>query len=134
LSSINTIIDLTKIESDTIVIDVDEVNCEQLQDYVERNFGQVAQNKALTFAVERGASLPNTMFTDPRRLQQVLKNLLANAFKFTEKGRVTFKVERASGGWHVENTTLNNAEAVLALSVHDTGIGIPAAKQKIIFE
>src|SRR5205814_5464650 len=81
LSLINDILDLSKIESGTIVIDVDEVNFEQLQDYVERNFRQLAQNKSLEFGAERAPNLPSTMFTDPRRLQQVLKNLLANAFK-----------------------------------------------------
>ncbi|HWE26993.1 MAG TPA: response regulator, partial [Polyangia bacterium] len=134
LALINDILDLSKIESGTIVIDVDEVNFAQLGDYVERNFRQVAQNKQLEFAIERGPALPETMFTDPRRLQQVLKNLLANAFKFTERGKVGLRIERATSGWSHENTTLNNAEAVLALSVSDTGIGIPATKQKIIFE
>ncbi|HEX8953740.1 MAG TPA: response regulator, partial [Polyangia bacterium] len=134
LSLINDILDLSKIKSGTIVIDVDEVNLAQLGDYVDRNFRQVAQNKQLEFAIERGLNLPETMFTDPRRLQQILKNLLANAFKFTERGKVGLRIERASAGWSSANATLNNAEAVLALSVSDTGIGIPAAKQKIIFE
>src|SRR6185369_16925573 len=119
----------SKIESGTIVIDVDEVNFEQLHDYVDRNFRQLAQNKSLEFAIERGESLPGSMFTDPRRLQQVIKNLLANAFKFTERGTVKLKIERATGGWNPENEALNKAEAVLAFSVTDTGIGIPVAKQ-----
>ncbi|HEX4462576.1 MAG TPA: response regulator, partial [Polyangia bacterium] len=134
LSLINDILDLSKIESGTIVIDVDEVNFDQLHDYVDRNFRQLATNKSLDFSIERGANLPNAMFTDPRRLQQVIKNLLANAFKFTERGGVKLKVERATSGWNRENASLENAEAVMAFSVVDTGIGIPAAKQKIIFE
>ncbi|HEX6836397.1 MAG TPA: HAMP domain-containing protein, partial [Polyangia bacterium] len=134
LSLINDILDLSKIESGTVVIDVDEVNFAHLHDYVDRNFRQVAQNKQLEFAIDRGASLPDAMFTDPRRLQQVIKNLLSNAFKFTERGKVGLKIERATSGWSAENATLNNAEAVLAFSVSDTGIGIPASKQKIIFE
>jgi HAMP domain-containing protein/CheY-like chemotaxis protein/signal transduction histidine kinase len=134
LSLINDILDLSKIESGTIVIDVDEVNFEQLNDYVDRNFRQVAQGKQLTFDIVRASDLPDSMFTDPRRLQQVIKNLLANAFKFTDKGHVEFKIERATSGWSAESYVLNGAEAVLAFSVTDTGIGIAAAKQKIIFE
>jgi HAMP domain-containing protein/CheY-like chemotaxis protein/signal transduction histidine kinase len=134
LSLINDILDLSKIESGTIVIDVDEVNFDQLNDYVDRNFRQLATNKSLDFSIEHGQSLPQAMFTDPRRLQQVIKNLLANAFKFTERGGVKLKIERATSGWNRENVSLASAEAVMAFSVIDTGIGIPAAKQKIIFE
>jgi CheY-like chemotaxis protein/HAMP domain-containing protein len=134
LSLINDILDLSKIESGTIVIDIDEVNFEQLQEYVERNFRQVAQGKNLEFEIVRLPNLPGSMFTDPRRLQQVLKNLLANAFKFTERGQVKLTIARASGGWSADHELLDKAEAVLAFSVSDTGIGIPPAKQKIIFE
>jgi CheY-like chemotaxis protein len=72
--------------------------------------------------------------TDTKRLQQVLKNLLSNAFKFTETGKVEVRIGRATSGWHAENETLNRAESVLAFVVSDTGIGIPIEKQQIIFE
>jgi signal transduction histidine kinase/DNA-binding response OmpR family regulator len=134
LSLINDILDLSKIESGTIAIDVDELDFKTLADYVDRNFSQVAKNKSLNFDIELEEGLPAAMFTDPRRLQQVLKNLLANAFKFTDQGKVGLKVATATGGWSEDNDTLNNAERVIAFSVTDTGIGVPASKQRIIFE
>src|SRR5262245_156570 len=78
--------------------------------------------------------LPKAMYTDTKRLQQVLKNLLSNAFKFTHHGYVSLKVEPVSTGWSVDNHDLNRAPAVIAFSVSDTGIGISADKQQIIFE
>ena len=72
--------------------------------------------------------------TDPKRLLQVIKNLLANAFKFTSKGGIDLRVEPASSGWSSDHEILNRARQVIAFTVTDTGIGIPADKQKIIFE
>src|SRR6185436_19425528 len=92
LALINDILDLSKSESGTIVIDVDEVNLETLRDYVERNFRQLAEDKQLQFQIELSSGTPAAVLTDPRRLQQVLKNLLANAFKFTERGSVTLRL------------------------------------------
>ena len=80
------------------------------------------------------ATLPRAIHTDAKRLQQVLKNLLSNAFKFTERGRVSLKVEPVDGGWSPENESLARAGGVVAFSVRDTGIGIPPDKQQIIFE
>ena len=134
LSLINDILDLSKIESGTMSVDVDELELDGLKEYVERNFGQIARDKGLDFIVEFAPGLPATIYTDPRRLQQVLKNLLSNAFKFTERGSVTLRAAQASSGWSAECEILNRAECVIAFSVADTGIGIPAHKQKIIFE
>ena len=74
------------------------------------------------------------MTTDSKRLQQVLKNLLSNAFKFTDQGGVCLRVYRATEGWSVEHPILNDTQAVIAFEVTDTGIGIPPEKQQIIFE
>jgi HAMP domain-containing protein/signal transduction histidine kinase/CheY-like chemotaxis protein len=134
LALINDILDLSKIESGTVMVDVGEVAFRDLQDYVERTFSHVAESKKLEFAQDFAAALPRAMQTDAKRLQQILKNLLSNAFKFTEKGQVSLQVAPASQGWSSDNETLNRAKSVLAFSVTDTGIGIAPDKQQIIFE
>jgi len=78
--------------------------------------------------------LPDAMSTDAKRLQQVLKNLLSNAFKFTDRGRVGLRVGVATSGWSADNESLTSAASVIYLAVSDTGIGIPKDKQQIIFE
>ena len=134
LSLINDILDLSKIESGTMAVDVGEVGLRAVQEFVERTFRQGARDQGLEFSVELAPRLPATVYTDPRRLQQVLKNLLANAFKFTEKGSVSLRIDVVKEGWSPEHDSLNRAEMVLAFAVIDTGIGIPAQKQKVIFE
>jgi two-component system chemotaxis sensor kinase CheA len=94
----------------------------------------VAEATKLDFTIDLRPGLPKTIPTDPQRLQQVLNNLLSNAFKFTEKGNVEFRAELAHSGWSPTNDALNRAEAVIAMSVTDTGIGIPRAQQQTIFE
>jgi CheY-like chemotaxis protein len=105
-----------------------------LRDQMDRTFAQLAQDKKLDFRVELAPDLPRAMYTDDKRLQQIIKNLLSNAFKFTERGHVTLSVNRVEGGWWPDNDHLNKAGQVLAFSVEDTGIGIPEEKQRIIFE
>jgi signal transduction histidine kinase/DNA-binding response OmpR family regulator/HAMP domain-containing protein len=134
LALINDILDLSKIESGTVTVEVDEVPLEDIQSFVERTFRHVAEARGLAFDFQLDPTLPRTMQTDTKRLQQVLKNLLSNAFKFTEKGSVTVRVGPASAGWSPQNEVLNRARSVLAFTVSDTGIGIPSEKQQIIFE
>ncbi|MDB5446592.1 MAG: sensor histidine kinase/response regulator, partial [Phenylobacterium sp.] len=134
LGLINDILDLSKIESGTVTLDISEMSFASLSDQVDRTFSQIAADKKLDFNVELDAALPRSMYTDDKRLQQIIKNLLSNAFKFTEKGHVKLKVARAYGGWNTTNDHLNTAGQVLAFSVEDTGIGIPEDKQRIIFE
>jgi HAMP domain-containing protein/signal transduction histidine kinase/CheY-like chemotaxis protein len=134
LNLINDILDLSKIESGTVVVDISEVNVRELGEYVLRTFRHVADSKRLDFDVETTDGMPRILHTDTKRLQQILKNLLSNAFKFTERGRVSLSMSAADSGWNRENEILNRAKAVLALSVTDTGIGIPPDKQQIIFE
>jgi signal transduction histidine kinase/HAMP domain-containing protein/DNA-binding response OmpR family regulator len=133
LMLINDILDLSKIESGTVVVDVGELGLEELQQYVERNFRPVAESKGVGFFVHLGEGLPKTVVTDTKRLQQILKNLLANAFKFTHRGHVTLKIEPATSGWDPLNEELSRGQ-VLAFAVEDTGIGISPEKQQIIFE
>jgi hypothetical protein len=134
LSLINDILDLSKIESGMMGIDISDVSFADVGGQLERSFQQVAVDKKLNFAVERDEHLPTAMRTDEKRLQQILKNLLSNAFKFTEQGSVTLRIEPALSDMKFYQESLNRAEKVVAFSVSDTGIGIAADKQRIIFE
>jgi signal transduction histidine kinase/ActR/RegA family two-component response regulator len=134
LSLINDILDLAKIESGTVTLNIGSERFSEISDYVERTFRQVARDKGLEFRIELDPQLPPGMETDGKRVQQVIKNLLSNAFKFTDKGEVTLKIAPAQSGWHESNLALGAADKVVAISVSDTGIGIPANKQRIIFE
>jgi len=134
LSLINDILDLSKIESGTISVEAGEVSFKELREHVERGFRQMAEQKGLDFTIELEPSLGTAIFTDSKRLQQVLRNLLANSLKFTEKGKVSLRIGVARDGWTAGNDVLDAADTVLSFRVTDTGIGIPADKQKIIFE
>src|SRR4051812_23832866 len=134
LMLINDILDLSKIESGTVNVDASELRLNELQGYVERTFRHVADSKSLGFLTRFDPRLPKSIFTDAKRLQQIIKNLLSNAFKFTHHGQVTLSVEPAAGGWATDNEDLNRANEVVAFAVSDTGIGIPQDKQQIIFE
>jgi signal transduction histidine kinase/CheY-like chemotaxis protein len=134
LMLINDILDLSKIESGTVVVDVNELRLTDLQVYVERTFGHVAEAKNVDFLIHTGLNLPTSMVTDVKRLQQILKNLLSNAFKFTHQGQVTLAIEEAFSGWTPDNEELNRAQQVISFAVSDTGIGISGDKQQIIFE
>ena len=134
LMLINDILDLSKIESGTVVVDIGELPMDELERYVERNFRHVADSKSLDFLIRMDQRLSTSIFTDAKRLQQIIKNLLSNAFKFTHTGQVTLTVEPVNAGWNVENDDLNRAGEVVAFSVSDTGIGISLDKQQIIFE
>ncbi|WP_291851531.1 HAMP domain-containing protein [Bradyrhizobium sp.] len=134
LNLISDILDLSKIESGTVTVDAEEILTSSLLETVGRPFRHEAENRQLSFNVEIDESLPRSMVTDSKRLQQVLKNLLSNAFKFTAEGGVKLNVSAAVGGWGAEHPILNQAPAVIAFEVTDTGIGIPLEKQKLIFE
>ncbi|BBD68291.1 multi-sensor hybrid histidine kinase [Nostoc commune NIES-4072] len=127
LELINDILDLAKIESGTMSLDIEQIALADLETSLEQTFRQVAHNKELSFTIERDEKLPPTIYNDSKRLQQVLKNLLANAFKFTEQGGVKLQIGIATKADEVDN-------AMIAFAVSDTGIGIPEEKQKIIFE
>jgi signal transduction histidine kinase/CheY-like chemotaxis protein/HAMP domain-containing protein len=131
---INDILDLSKIESGTTALDVRSVPFRSIRQDVERTFQQLAVQKGLELVVEIDPDLPRSMSTDPTRLQQVLKNLLSNAFKFTIDGGVTLALERVTGGWSPDHEILNRARTVVAFRVSDTGIGIAPDKQGVIFE
>jgi CheY-like chemotaxis protein/nitrogen-specific signal transduction histidine kinase len=134
LNLISDILDLSKIESGTVSVEAEEVFFGSLIEMVARPFRHEAENRKLAFEVETDAHLARSLVTDSKRLQQVLKNLLSNAFKFTEHGGVRLSVSTAASGWTARHPILSGAASVIAFEVSDSGIGIPADKQRIIFE
>ena len=134
LNLISDILDLSKIESGTVSVEAEEVFFASLLDMIARPFRHEAENKRLSFEIHSDSQLPRSMVTDSKRLQQVLKNLLSNAFKFTEQGGVQVKVSLAAEGWSEDHPILKTAASVVAFEVSDSGIGIPAEKQRIVFE
>jgi CheY-like chemotaxis protein/signal transduction histidine kinase/HAMP domain-containing protein len=134
LNLITDILDLSKIESGTVSVEADEVFFASLLDAVGRPFRHEAENRHLGFEVQSDQHLPRSVVTDSKRLQQVLKNLLSNAFKFTEIGGVRLAVRPARDGWSEDHPVLSKAASVVAFEVSDSGIGIPIEKQRIIFE
>jgi CheY-like chemotaxis protein/HAMP domain-containing protein len=134
LNLISDILDLSKIESGTVTVESDEFAFSGLREAVERNFRHVAESRKLSFSTELDSQLGRAITTDSKRLLQVLKNLLSNAFKFTDAGGVRLEVARADGGWSADHPVLAAAPTVVRFTVSDTGIGIPTEKQRIIFE
>src|SRR5688500_18415704 len=134
LSLINDVLDLSKVEAGKMDVSPTDVQLEEVKDFVQRNFDALADQKGLTFNVDLARDLPPAIHTDGGRLQQVLKNLLSNAFKFTQEGNVTLTVRRAEKGRRFQNPVLENSTEVLAFAVADTGVGIPKEKQRLIFE
>jgi HAMP domain-containing protein/CheY-like chemotaxis protein/signal transduction histidine kinase len=134
LNLISDILDLSKIESGTVSVDAEEVYFSNLLEMIARPFRHEAENRRLQFDVTISPNLDRSIITDSKRLQQVLKNLLSNAFKFTADGGVKLKVAPAASGWNADHPTLRLAPSVVSFEVTDTGIGIPLEKQRIIFE
>jgi HAMP domain-containing protein/CheY-like chemotaxis protein/signal transduction histidine kinase len=134
LNLISDILDLSKIESGTVSVEAEEVFFGSLIEMVARPFRHDAENRKLAFEVDTDSQLTRSLVTDSKRLQQVLKNLLSNAFKFTEHGGVRLSVSAVTSGWTSRHQILNGAASVVAFEVSDSGIGIPLEKQRIIFE
>ncbi|MGB6603874.1 MAG: HAMP domain-containing protein [Steroidobacteraceae bacterium] len=134
LNLISDILDLSKIESGTVTVECEDLLFTHLRETIERNFRHEAEARKLSFTTDFDPRLGRALMTDPKRLLQVLKNLLSNAFKFTERGGVRLQVGMAGSGWTPEHPILSEVPSVVQLSVSDTGIGIPPEKQRIIFE
>ena len=134
LNLISDILDLSKIESGTVTVEVEELAFAELRGMVARNFAHEAERRKLGFVTRLDPALGPVITTDPKRLLQVLKNLLSNAFKFTEQGVITLGATIATDGWSADHPVLGRVPAVVAFSVTDSGIGIPLEKQRIIFE
>lgn len=123
LALINDILDLSKIESGKVDLEPEMVDLESLAAHLDRAFRPTAEKKGLALEVTIGASVAREIYTDRQRLEQIIKNLLSNALKFTAHGTVGLRV------WRVEGD-----EKSIAISVSDTGIGIAQDKQDVIFE
>jgi CheY-like chemotaxis protein/HAMP domain-containing protein len=134
LGLLNSILELAKVESGTVTPELADVSIGELRAVLLREFEHVATGKALGYSIDVAADSPASIVTDSQRLRQILKNLLANAFKFTEHGNVHVQIGPARGGWSREVASLANAPAVVALAVSDTGIGIDEKQQQRIFE
>jgi HAMP domain-containing protein/CheY-like chemotaxis protein/signal transduction histidine kinase len=134
LNLITDILDLSKIESGTVTVEAEEIFFTNLLEMVVRTFKHEAENRDLSFEVQVDSSLGRSIVTDSKRLQQVLKNLLSNAFKFTSQGGVRLNVTEVAGGWTPQHPVLSQTGRVVAFEVSDTGIGIPPEKQRIVFE
>jgi CheY-like chemotaxis protein len=125
---------LAKAESGTVRAEMAATSTAQLRSAVLREFEHVAEAKGIGFSVELAAGVPDSFVTDSQRLRQILTNLLANAFKFTEQGEVKLTIGHAAGGWSTESEWLAKARSVVALTVADTGIGIEEEQHQRIFE
>jgi PAS domain S-box-containing protein len=135
LSLINDLLDLAKIESGAVTsVNIAPASLQHLRDELDRSFRQLAQDRGLAFAIVADPALPAVLRTDAARVKQVLKNLLANAFKFTRQGGVQLHIAPARSGWTPGHSVLERAPTVIAFAVSDTGIGIAPEKQQIIFE
>ncbi len=134
LNLISDILDLSKIESGTVTVEAEEIAFANLLDMVARPFRHEAETRQLSFEVSVDPNLGRSITTDSKRLQQILKNLLSNAFKFTSQGGVRLRVAEVQSGWSAAHPVLKQTPTVVAFEVSDTGIGIPHEKQKVIFE
>jgi HAMP domain-containing protein/signal transduction histidine kinase/CheY-like chemotaxis protein len=131
---INDILDLSKIESGYISVDFLPVTFNDISKFVESTFRYISEAKHLRFSIDIDNKLPESIETDPQRLNQILKNLLSNSFKFTEKGEVKLRIYKANHNWKTQNANLDKSHTVIAFEISDTGIGISKDKQTIIFE
>ena len=133
LNLINDILDLSKVESGKVEVNLGRLYLKDMGNFVETSFKSVVEEKGLKLKIEKADGLPEFVETDMQRVEQVIKNLISNAIKFTEKGSITFKMGRCQDKKLLKSLGLD-ADDVLTLSVADTGIGIPKEKQKVIFE
>lgn len=136
LNLINEILDLSKVESGRMELDISEVSLTEVNEDITAMFSEVAKNKSIDFGIKADEkTLPKKIITDKQRLEQILRNLLSNAFKFTGKGgKVMLSVDKAAPGVTFKNKKLYDVSEVITFSVSDTGIGIPADKLGIVFE
>jgi len=133
LDLINDILDLSKVEAGKVEIDVEQINLEEIESFIIRTFSPLTNNKGISLTTNLEANLPESIETDPQRLFQIVKNLMSNAIKFTEKGGVSMRIFRPDNTIHFNQPELT-VENTIGIEVSDTGIGIPEEKVKVIFD
>jgi signal transduction histidine kinase/HAMP domain-containing protein/ActR/RegA family two-component response regulator len=131
---IDQILDLSKIEAGRMEVEHQPVPLGEIRTYLEQHYRPIARQKKLQFNVEVAPDVPTLVTTDAQRLQQILKNLLSNAFKFTETGGVTLEISLERDTRRFQSQALVHSTGALAFAVTDSGIGIPPEKQQLIFE
>jgi len=134
LQLINDILDLSKVESGKIDLVHGMADLHDIRAFVEQQFLPIARQKSLKFTATVDADLPAALYTDEQRLLQIVKNLLSNAFKFTERGEVKLRIHRAPASWLSERESLGFLRGGIAFTISDTGIGIPQDKLSLIFQ
>jgi HAMP domain-containing protein/CheY-like chemotaxis protein/signal transduction histidine kinase len=134
LSLINDVLDLAKVEAGKMDLNPADTSLAEISASIDKSFRPVAESKNLGFSVDISPDLPATIYTDAQRLEQVLRNLLSNALKFTTEGEVSLTVRKAEKTRRFLQASLNSAEGIIAFAVADTGVGIPVDKQRLIFE
>ncbi len=133
LGLINDILDLSKVEAGKLTLVAEDVTLESIVGRMRQQFSPVSKEKGVEFPIQVADDLPAMLHTDTQRVEQILKNLLSNAFKFTERGSVTLEVRRPDSNVETQRASLDYGRAI-AFSVIDTGIGIEPFKFKDIFE
>jgi tubulin-specific chaperone A len=134
LELINEILDLSKVEAGKLKLNTEKVYLEELATNLERSFSPVAQKKGLDLEIQMDKGVPKYIQSDPQRIMQVVKNLMSNALKFTEKGKVKLHISKPhKDAFDIHSKELAKSKRI-AISVIDTGIGIPKDKRDLIFE
>ncbi|MFJ8065796.1 response regulator [Psychrobacillus sp. NPDC096426] len=133
LSLIDDILDLSKVEAGKMEIEYSEMNIDDLPNYLEMNFNHVAEQKGLLFNIVKDSNIQNLFCTDEKRMLQILKNLLSNAFKYTEKGSILIEIKKVQNK-DLEPAFARKEDYWISFSIKDTGIGIPKEKHQLIFE
>ncbi|WP_353571290.1 CHASE3 domain-containing protein [Candidatus Albibeggiatoa sp. nov. BB20] len=133
LTLINEILDLSKVEAGKVEIHPETIVLSEMVQILKQKFMHVAEEKSLYFEIKSTDNLPETIYSDAQRLNQIINNLLSNAFKFTQQGGITLEIRQPNADDNLSHSQLK-AEYSIAMSITDTGIGIAKEKQKVIFE
>ena len=133
LNLINEILDLSKVEAGRLDVHIEDIGLDSVLGHLQGQFKPVAEQKNIQFNIEKTRDVPEVIRTDGQRTEQILKNLLSNAFKFTAKGSVTLSIHPVGADVRFQHSELTAGNSI-GISITDTGIGIPHDRQRAIFE